>query len=171
MNTETAGPKVRLVVCRTCKSVEEIPDFQGPIEYDDLLDVVASRHEYALNHPHPGLNMFNVEEKHWRIPDKRVQILDRIKEQVGDGLGDEFYEVKATFKDDAFSCWKKHNKTTNCDDFRSDAKRLIPNTAAERKEAGLPKPTSNRFLCDFCPVNSVAMQRMRAKRGDYHYTG
>jgi len=166
MSNET---KIRLVVCRTCKSIEEIPDFQGPLKDDTLLDIVASRHEYAEGFPHEGLKLFDVEERHWRDTHKREKIVEKIKERVGMGLGDEFYTIKATFKEDAFACWKRRNRTRNCEDFKSDKMRLVPNTHAERKELGLPKPTSNRYLCEFCPYFSIAMQRMRAKRGDYHY--
>ncbi|MGW0061418.1 hypothetical protein ACWDTT_16010 [Streptosporangium sandarakinum] len=168
--TETNEPELRLIVCRTCKTVDELPDFHGPVIDDVLLDIVASRHEYGPNAPHEGLMPFRVPEKHWKNSAHKAEILERIKERVGMGLGDDFYNVKNQFQEDAQTCWKARNRTKNCDDWRSEKKRLVPDTAAERKAAGLGKPTSNRFLCDFCPVQSVKMQRMRAARGDYHYT-
>ena len=164
-----AEERVRLVVCPVCKSIEEIPDFEGPIQYDTLLDVTASRHEYAYEKPHPGLRMFNIEAAHWNDSNKRKQIIDELKKEVSDGLGDEFYAVKETFKEDAQKCWKAHNRTKNCADFKSDSKRIQPATNAERKNLGLAPMQSNRFVCEFCPMQSIMMQRMRAGRGDYDY--
>ncbi|MFD9947195.1 hypothetical protein ACFWYW_23915 [Nonomuraea sp. NPDC059023] len=167
----TTEPKIRLLLCGTCTTIEELPDHHGPVESDDLLAYLASRHRFPSGTPHAGGQLFDVEEKHWRNTETRKQIVDQINARSGEGLGRSFYELKDTFKEDAFTCWKKHNRTTNCGDFKSEAKRLTPDTAAERKAAGLGKARSNRFLCEFCPHFSVVMQRMRAARGDYHYTG
>lgn len=161
--------RIRLLVCGECKTIEELPWYEGPVEGDTLLEVLASRHEYPSGQRHGGANLFDVEEKHWRDPYIQKRIVEEITVRTGKGLGDEFYNIKNTFQEDAFTCWKRHNRTRNCDDYKSDRKRLMPNTRQERKEAGLPPFRSNRFLCEFCPVQSVYMQRMRAKRGDYHY--
>jgi hypothetical protein len=99
-----------------------------------------------------------------------MQIIDELKKKVSDGLGDDFYAVKETFKEDAQTCWKAHNRTKNCADFKSDSKRIQPATKAERKNLGLTPMQSNRFVCEFCPVHAVVMQRMRADRGDYDYS-
>jgi len=163
--------EVRLVVCPTCKQIEEIPDFQGPVEYDTLLDVVASRHEYDYDKPHPGLRMFRVKSTDWNNPRVRQEIIVRIKDETSTpGLGDTFYTVKETFKEDAMKCWKQHNRRRNCEDFKSDRKRLMPDTTKERKAIGVGPMQSNRYLCEFCPVHAVMMQRMRAARGDYDYS-
>ncbi|WP_344585669.1 hypothetical protein [Nonomuraea roseoviolacea] len=137
--------------------------------YDTLLDVAASRHEYAYEKPHPGLRMFRVKQTDWNDTRKRLDIIERLKEETGDGLGDEFYAVKETFKEDAMTCWKQHNRTKNCDEFKSDRKRLMPDTTAERKSAGFAPMQSNRFLCEFCPCGSLVMQRARAAKGIYDF--
>lgn len=165
-----SGEKIRLVVCPVCKTIEELPDFEGPVQYDTLLDVVASRHEYSADHPHPGLKLFDIETKHWNDRSKRLQIIEELKKKHSEGLGDDFYAVKATFQDDAQKCWRQHNKTRNCDDYKKDHKRLVPDTKAERKAIGLAPVQSDRFLCEFCPYHGVVVQRMRADRGDYDYT-
>lgn len=165
-----AETKIRLVVCPVCKTIEEIPDFQGPLKYDVLLDNIAVRHEYAPDRPHEGMKLFDVPQTAWNDTETRLQIIKQVKERVGGGMGDEFYAVKETFKEDAMECWRRHNRTMNCDEFKSDSKRLDPGTKHDRKELGLAPMRSNRYLCEFCPFHSVAMQRMRAKRGDYDYT-
>ncbi|MDP9870405.1 MULTISPECIES: hypothetical protein [Streptosporangium] len=161
--------KLRLLLCGECKSIEELPWYEGDVRGDHLLDYLASRHQYPDGNRHRGGALFDVPEKHWKDPNARQMIIEQINARTGKGLGDKFYEVKATFKEDAFTCWKSRNRTKNCGDFKSEKKRLIPDTKAERKDLGLSPVKSNRFLCEFCPYFSIAMQRMRAGRGDYSF--
>jgi hypothetical protein len=161
--------QVRLMICQDCKSIEEIPDYDGPVEYDYLLEAASSRHTTASGLRHIGI-MCKVPADAWNTPQMRMEIIQQLKERTGKGLGDEFYAVKETFKEDAMRCWKQHNRTRNCDDFKSDAKRIVPDTKADRKDLGLAPMKSNRFVCEFCPVHAVMMQRMRADRGDYDYS-
>ncbi|MEV4575977.1 hypothetical protein AB0K16_22295 [Nonomuraea jabiensis] len=161
--------KIRLVVCPVCKTIEEIPDFNGPVKYDTLLDNIAARHEYAPDRPHEGLKLFDVKQTDWNSTETRLQIIKQLKERVGDGLGDAFYAVKETFKEDAQKCWRQHNKTMNCDDYMKDHKRLDPGTKHDRKELGLAPMRSEQFLCHFCVYGSVVMQRARAAKGLYDY--
>lgn len=164
-----AETKIRLVVCPECKTIEEIPDHEGPLKYDYLLDAMAVKHTYPSEHLHAGLVLFDVEQKKWNNTEYRLQIIKQVQERNGAGLGDDFYAVKETFKEDAMTCWKQHNRTRNCDDFKSDSKRIVPDTKWERKDLGLAPMKSDRFVCEFCPVHAVMMQRMRAARGDYDY--
>lgn len=165
-----AESKVRLVVCPVCKTIEEIPDYSGPLKYDYLLDAMAVKHSYGAGQPHVGLILFDVDQTEWNNSQTRLKIIEQVKERNGAGLGDEFYSVKETFKEDAMTCWKQHNRTRDCDDFKADNKRIVPDTKWDRKDLGLAPMKSNRFICEFCPVHTVKMQRMRAARGDYDYT-
>ncbi|MFE9412388.1 hypothetical protein ACFYN0_26870 [Streptomyces sp. NPDC006704] len=105
-----------------------------------------------------------ISKTHWDNPEYRAEIVKKINQSMegggAEGLGAEFYTTKATFQDDAMSCWKKHGRTLDCGDFRTSKVQLTPGTNAERKAAGLPKYQSakDRYLCDFCPV----MNRVRA---------
>ncbi|MFI6495950.1 hypothetical protein [Nonomuraea typhae] len=164
-----AEEKVRLLVCQDCKTIEELPDHDGPVDYDVLLETAASRHETASGLRHVGF-LYDVSAKSWNDSRIRLEIIEQIKKRSGEGLGNAFYAVKATFQEDAQKCWRQHNRTRNCDEYKSDRKRLQPDTKAERKDLGLAPMQSDRFLCEFCPVQSVMMQRMRADRGDYNYT-
>ena len=95
-------------------------------------------------------------------------------EAGGELLDGEFFDIKNTFDDDAFTCWKQHNRTTNCGDYRSDKKRLVAPTQELRKDIGgglAKKSPVSTFLCNFCPYQSIVMQRMRADQGEYHFNG
>lgn len=113
-----------------------------------------------------------VPDKDWKNPAARTEIRRKLGNAAapgeGSGLGDSFYDLKANFADDALVCWQAHNRTEDCADWRSDAKRLYPDTRADRKDAGLSvKARPNTWLCDFCPVTSIYAQKRNAKRGDY----
>ncbi|KUL44699.1 hypothetical protein ADL22_12195 [Streptomyces sp. NRRL F-4489] len=106
----------------------------------------------------------SISKKHWQNPHYKDEVVKKITKHIGgeasEGLGVDFYTTKNTFQEDAMVCWKKHNRTLDCGDFRSKRVMLTPGTNADRKAAGLPKYRSakDRYLCDFCPV----MNRVRA---------
>ena len=71
-------------------------------------------------------------------------------------------------------CWKYHlqpDADHGCGDYQSPEKRLLPNTAKERKDAGQVSPANapgpKVYLCNFCPFHSVVQQKRRAVAGLY----
>ncbi|WP_188187565.1 hypothetical protein [Nonomuraea sp. SYSU D8015] len=151
--------------------MEELPDYEGPVEGDHLLDVLVSRHRFPSGAEHGGgLLIRDIKEEHWADPQIRQQIIQQIDARTAEGLGNHFYDSKNTFQEDAGKCWKEHNRTKNCGDYMSDRKRLLPDTRAERKEAGLDyKNRPNTFLCNFCPYHQIVEQRRnKAKYYDYN---
>ena len=160
---------IRLLACQQCKTIEELPDFEGPAEHDHLLNHSVQRH-VTNGTPHIG-QLFRVTEKDWANEDAKNEIAKRIaaKLEGGEtGLGSPFYDLKNTYQADALACFKAHLRNPACSDYRSDSKRLTPGTAAERKAAGLPEYRSpqDRYLCDFCPVQSLVEQAARKKALD-----
>lgn len=169
------GPRLRLLVCYTCNSIDALPWFDGPVQYDDTLNYRLSQHRFADGNPHIGMNgLATVNEASWENPNLRRRILaDLSKLRKGgeaEGLGQVNYDLRNTFKEDAQACWRAHNRTTDCADYKSDSKRLVPDTRGERKELGLAIKNSARpatSLCVFCPYHSVVMQRARKEQGFY----
>jgi hypothetical protein len=167
---------VRLLICHVCKSCQELPDYDGPPELDTLLEYRLAEHKFASGTPHKGI-LPKVPKKDWAKSTYRDAILNKIAEEVGFdlpgsgvGFGDTFYDLKNNFSQDAMTCWKQHNRTTDCGDWRSKSKRLVPDTKADRKAEGMStraKDMPNSWLCDFCPVNSVIQTRVNEKRGLY----
>lgn len=156
---------IRLLACQQCKSIEELEDFDGPPDYDDLLNTLVSRHRTASGTEHVGA-LFRVNKDEWAKEHAQKEILHQIaaKLEGGEtGLGHAFYDLKNTFQADALQCWKEHNRNPACGDYRNDSKRLSAGTDAERKSLGLAPHRSTRFLCDFCPVQSLVEQAARAK--------
>jgi hypothetical protein len=146
--------------------MEELPDYEGPVEGDHLLEVLVSRHRFPSGAEHGGgLLIRDIKEEHWQNEQIRRQIIQQIDARSAEGLGNHFYDSKNTFQEDAGMCWK------NCGDYMTDSKRLLPDTRAERKEAGLDyKNRPNTFLCNFCPYHQIVEQRKAAAKGAYDYT-
>lgn len=167
------GPRLRLLVCKTCNSIEPLPWFDGPVEYDDTLNHRLAGHKFPSGEPHIGAPMFTVSELSWNDPSLRKQIIAEINKSTrigAEGLGQTFYDLRSTFQEDAMKCWKEHGRTLNCEDYRSDKKRLTPYTRGDRKELGLEQSERRRpgtSLCMFCPYHSVVMQRARKEQGFY----
>lgn len=156
--------KIRLLRCDTCKTLEELPDFDGPAEYDVHLNYLLSQHRTPEGHPHVG-RLIDVPQKAWDMPNLRQALISQISAGISPGLdafGD-FYSVKDTFKEDALTCYAQHLRPKDfCPDFNSPSKRLLPDTKADRKEAGLPQhgmPVIH--LCSFCPMRSIMEKKAR----------
>lgn len=162
--------QIRLLACSQCKTIEELPDFEGRPEQDHLLSRLLENHGPEDNR-HIG-QLFKVEKDKWDNEAYKTQIAKQVSLTMAGGetgLGSEYYNIKNTYTADAFACWTKHLRNPNCSDYRSDSKRLTPNTADARREAGLPVSTSpsERSLCEFCPVHSLVVTAARKRAGAY----
>jgi len=158
---------VRLLICNTCGTIEELPDYKGPEDRDDVLNFLSSQHKFPDGNTHFG-NLGRVETKHWESKDKREAIVSQIRDRAGHtGLDPTFYDAKNTLQEDAMTCWTRdHNRIPACSDYMSEAKRLSPGTTSARKEAGIKEPfRSTTFLCHFCPVHSLVTQAAHDKSG------
>lgn len=158
--------QIRLLACKQCRTIEELPTFDGPPEQDHLLNNLLTRHENNGVRHIGGL--FDVPADKWADTNVQRDVSRAIAEKLAGGetgLGTAFYDLKNTFQADALDCWKDHLRNPACSDYRSDSKRLTPGTAAERKAAGLPEYRSakDRYLCDFCPVQSLVEQAHNEK--------
>ena len=171
------GPVIRLLRCFVCESWEELPDYEGPSNFDYLLEISLEKHKFPSGDPHVG-KLFKVPVKTWANPEQKQAILKQLATGGSKGLDEldpnkKFYETKMTFAEEAMNCWIAHNKiTTNCEDYESPKKRLLPDTAVERKELGLPKPEHLEgpqvYTCHFCPYHGKVLERKRQILGLYN---
>lgn len=165
---ERKEPQIRLLVCRTCKTAEELPDFEGRPEDDVLLQITVERHQNP--EPHLG-QLFKFPVKYWTRPDVKESIMNQIKEGIAPGLdvfGTNFYETKSQFAEDAMQCWSLHNRTSDCSDYKHERKILKPKTQYDRREAGMdPNGAKVIYLCQFCPVHAVYQKKYFEKKGLY----
>ena len=145
-------PHMRILVCRSCTTVDEIPDWEGRVEDDPYLQVVVDKHGPS----HEG-QLFRLPIGLWLMEDAKKHIIEQVRggSKCLAAFDPEYYNTRSTFMEDAQKCYQLHLRPKGqCPEFRSERKQLLPNTKAERKEAGLPlTPTGPKaYLCDFCPV-------------------
>lgn len=161
--------KVRLLVCLDEKTIEELPDYEGPAEKDDTLNwLISNRHtERGSGLTHRG-QLMDVEAKHWDNEKMRAQIIAQIREGAQfTGLDPSFYDAKNTLQEDAMTCWTRdHNRDPACSDYKSEKKLLKPDTKGDRADLGLSEYRSTTYLCDFCPVKSLVQKAYYDKSGD-----
>jgi hypothetical protein len=167
------GPQLRVFYCWNCKTFDELPDYVGPAEYDDLLALLVERHQSA-GIPH-SCTPFRIGVKLWSMESIRQQIMKQIRSGTNGGLDEldpEYYATRSMFYEDAMQCYAKHNRPKDsCGDWKAENKRLLPKTAELRKTVGLSTPGQSSgtkvYLCDFCPMKSVVMTKVRDKAGMY----
>lgn len=148
---------IRLLVCRECKTIEPLPDYVGDPAHDYMLDYLVKPHR-TDGQEHIG-QLARVAASDWNDVRIQQEISKKLVSEFGGetGLGSDFYNTRDTFREDAMSCWRQHNRNPDCGDYKSDKKRLTPGTADARREAGMPTYRSqhDRYLCEFCPVHSM----------------
>src|SRR3954467_14749997 len=131
---------MRLLICYECKSKEPLADFGGRPEDDVELDYLIHqpRHNRA-GIRHNG-TVVVIPDSEWNDPSLRQEIERQIDAGLSGGetgLGSSAYAMVDTFKDDAMTCFNQHLRNPACPDYKSESKRLVPDTAEERKELGL----------------------------------
>lgn len=168
------GPWLRILICSICKSIDELPDWQGRPEEDVLLNITVERHVAKHGETESG-QLCRFPLPLWTIPKYKEMILQQIKDRGSSGLdvyGTNFYQTKSQFGEDAMTCWGLHNRPAGqCPDYKSEKKLLKPDTKLERKDAGLSAPGTSGpkiYLCDFCPVKSYNMKKYNQEHGLYN---
>lgn len=172
--SSTNEPQIRLLYCKTCGSIEELPDFDGPPIHDHLLNISAERHRFPSGDEHIG-TLFKVDVRIWGQYEARKRIIEQIKGGVSKGLGEideSFYDTKSTFAEDAMKCYAAHQRPKGqCPDYMSDSKVLLPDTKSDRRELGLADPAKvggpKTKLCQFCVVHVYNVTRYREQQGAY----
>lgn len=157
---EGTGRLIRLWVCRECKSIEELPPYDGDPRNDILLEEIASRHmtEWRTHE----CSLVKVPENYWKTEKIRDQIVKQLSQGGSKGLAEideDYYATKDTYREDALKCFDAHHrpKGADCIDWKDSSKR-IGNPTREGWKTG-----AKVYLCHFCPVRA---QVERAKRGE-----
>lgn len=171
---KSTEPQIRLLLCQTCGSIEELPDFVGPPEHDHLLIISVDRHRFPSGDEHIGA-LFKVDVSIWSNYEAKKKIIEQMRGGVSKGLGEideAYYDTKSTFHEDAMKCYSAHQRPKGqCPDYRSDKKVLLPNTSQDRKDLGLTPVHKvggpKNYLCDFCPVKVFNITKTREMQGAY----
>ena len=174
---EHSGPVIRLLLCFVCNSIEELPAYEGPSDHDYLLQISVEKHVFPSGEPHKG-KLFILPIKTWANEGNRKAIIEQLRGGGAAGLDaltpeGNYYATKMQFAEDAMDCYKRHNRPQiGCPDYGTPEKRLLPDTAKERKEVGIESPENapgpKIYLCNFCPMHSLVTTANNMKKGLYN---
>ena len=175
---------VRLLVCRACATVNEIPDYEGPPDRDELLMREVSRHQQCTpqgarvggTSPQEAQSgdrfLARIEAHIWHDQEKRQDVLA----QMGlghTGFDQRYYDVRNNLREDAMSCFNQHNRPKGfCIDWKDESK-VVGNGILDHEEQtliireGLRRVNRKVHLCDMCPVASTVQTAKNYKRGLY----
>jgi hypothetical protein len=163
--------KTGLLVCFVCHTIDEIPNYMAEeADNDPRIGFIMQRH---LNR-HPSTrdrlstewaSLGEAPTKYWKDPSYRKQITEQILKGNGQtGFDAEFYDVQNQMKEDAAKCFQSHNRPAyksntqpKCADYMTLPKEIKPDTAAERREAGLQSYDDTKlkreYICSYCPYH------------------
>lgn len=152
---------MRLAGCYYCNTLSKLADYDGLPENDALLEDWVQRHRHGFHPDEPGaprgmvlrLDEMDIEVGGGGPNDGQKLSIGNMVEAVKGKLGEQTkkqWEVRDEVKDDALSCFNKHNNPSwpgkPCSDYKSDAKLL------GRKNM----PKEHRvFLCNVCPYEET----------------
>jgi len=149
----------RLLVCRRCGTMNRMQDYDGSPEYDfELQEVIQAHMDKSPYPPHA--------EEHpamlFRVSEEEAELLD-VESEVVKALADEqvfIKEVRDDMKVEALKCFDRHNRPSdNCINYKDESKTI-------GRKIGVPKQ-NRKYLCEFCPVHSKVVFKMRKKAGMY----
>jgi hypothetical protein len=161
---------MRLLLCRHCRTLEELADYEGPPEYDRLLEELVNRHNKLDARAHEGnvATLMHVENRDWEM--HRDSILERMRSK-DEGFGEPWIkDAMDTYKEDALKCYSRHGRPKDgCGDYWSDSKRIGRPTPEGRAVLKTMYKLGERdpHLCQFCPVHTFVQTEINWTRGLY----
>lgn len=160
---DDSGPKMRLLVCKDCRSIEELPDYAGNPRDDVLLEDTVSRHMYeGITHE---VALIKVPVKWWNDKNIQSKLIKQISQGGSKGLeeiegGEDYYGTRDTYREDALKCFQRHGRPKEgCIDYQNHDKR-IGNPTSEGWKTG-PRV----YACNFCPVQTWVDKKKREEQG------
>jgi len=171
------GPQLRLLQCWDCKTVEELPDFEGHPDNDVTLHYVDEKHGGRTEQPHYR-TLHRVEQRVWEDRAAKRQLIEGMWKDTT-GFTPSYYDVKNTLQEDAVKCHIAHHRSVPCLDYRDSSKRLTNPTRSMRERLAKDMPRSFHgdrdaiakggpvtYLCDYCPVRVAVDYAKRKARGE-----
>lgn len=167
------GPQLRVLQCFECKTMEELPDFEGNPADDVTLHYLDQKHGGSSQQPHHR-TLLRVEQRVWEDRNAKKQIVEQAW-TAEKGFKPSYYDIKDTLKEDAVNCHRAHQRQVPCIDWHDSTKKLTSPTSRDRAKLAAELPRSFggdrdaiakgapvQYLCDFCPV-AVAVEHAKQK--------
>jgi hypothetical protein len=167
---------VRLLLCKVCTSIDEIPDYSGKDEVDPLVEAVLLKHteKDPMGHgsatlTHTPFILRKVNEWEWAT--EREAIIVKLNEEAKTtGFDGWAYESHNQYLEDAMKCYRQHHRPVDsCSDYWSDSKRIgrpTPEGRAVVKDQ-YKLGEGDPHLCQWCPYHSQVTTERRFREGLY----
>lgn len=170
------GNKLRLLFCNACKTLEELPNYDGKDEVDPYVEQIVFKHNERDPMSHGGdhlkaspIRIYVVLEKEWST--NRAGVLKLINnENRKVGLDAEVSEAMNTYSEDALRCFSDHHRPQQgCIDYWDESKRIgRPTEEGRAARKSNPKlGETDPHLCQFCPVHTFVTTERRYAAGMY----
>lgn len=167
---------MRLLYCNVCRSVDEVPDYEGPEKVDPLVEKVLMKHNLRDPMAHGGqstlpFRLAQCSTEDWMM--HREVVLKRLNEDITQcGFPAWMGESHNTFIEDAHQCWRKHRwpkEGQPCLDYWSESKRIGRPTEEGRRalKDNYKLGPQDPHLCQWCPYHTVVTTEKRHRRGMY----
>lgn len=172
----TSIPTMRLLFCNACKSLEEVEDYEGPLEVDPLIEQLVRKHNERAPMEHGGRDLRASPMRIAVVPDikwatDREEIIKQINnENRKVGFDAWVYEATNTYSEDALRCYSDHHRPKQgCIDWWDESKRIGRPTeegqAAVKDQYKLGQ--RDPHLCQYCPVASFVQTEINHRKGLY----
>ena len=170
---------MRLLHCQACKSIDEIPDYEGKEEVDPLVERVVLDHNKRDPMAHGSaatlpMRLAHVDDGAW-LNDREnvIKELNRTGMELGFDPWPWASESHNVFKEDAMKCWNQHRNPElpgkPCIDYMSESKRIGRPTAEGKAvlKENVKLGKTDPHLCQWCPYQTTVLTEMRARKGMY----
>lgn len=146
----------RLLICRSCGTVNRLRDYLGDPgndwELKDTIDAHLGKATDPRPEEHPSQLML--------VDDDDIDKMDEqtLKKAIENEMDVELKEMREDYKDQAMQCYQLHARPAGgCSDWCHES-RVIG------RKAGVP-PTERAYLCYYCPVSVWVENRKNEKSG------
>lgn len=167
---------MRLLFCNFCKTLEELPDYDGGEAVDPFVEALVRKHNERapMEHggeqlPHSPMRVCVVSDQEWSTD--RAGVLKLIhSENKKVGLDAWVSEAVNTFEEDAMRCYREHHRPEEgCIDWWDESKRIGRPTAEGRAvvKSSYKLGETDPHLCQYCPVQTFVTTQRNLKAGLY----
>lgn len=162
----SSSKAMRIAYCYSCHGLNKLDTYEGPPEYDVLLQRWIDEHLHGIPVDlHPGGRVFVKDASNFDHSGAGGAIEEQMVEEVRAELAAvnlEVYAMRDSVKEDAVKCHRQHKQPSwpgkPCIDYKTESKSLGRKDVPEE---------FRQYQCTYCPYNETVTVEMRRRNGMY----